>query len=377
VIGSLALGGAEIQLVRLVNGLDRNRFQPSIICISERGVLLDSLEKDVSVAFTPVWAQKTSSRRARSRMLLAAQILIRLAGSIREQRPDIVHSYLPAAYVLGSIAAWLVRVPLIVAGRRAMTQPDHYGTLRWRNLARLANRVIDLHVCNSIAVQRVAAQEEGIKPERTRVVYNGIDLPPLAAPVSLPREWQSVGGHAAMVANLIHYKGHRHVLQAVAQVVKRYPSFLLVLIGDGPERKALTDLVQELGISRNVLFAGRRPDAPRLLGAFDFTVLGSSEEGFPNAVMESMALAVPVVATAVGGLPELVEDGVHGKLVPFGNVGAMAEAMAWMLDHSAERSAMGRRGRERIERCFSTKQMVEATESAYEEFLPKLPLPRA
>lgn len=367
-IGSLALGGAETQLVRLVNGLDRDRYRPSIICMSERGVLMDSLAKDVVVT---VASETESPRRTRSRVLLAARLLVGLARAIRDQRPHVVHSYLPAAYVLGSVAAWSAGVPLIVAGRRGVTLPDLYGTVRWRTLAKQANRVIDVHICNSKAVQRVAVWEEGIKPERTRVVYNGIDLPPSAPPAVLPADWQSRSVRAAMVANLIYYKGHRQVLEAVANVVNRYPSFLLVLMGEGPEREALGDAIQRLTIGGNVVFAGTRPDAPRLLTSFDFTILGSSEEGFPNAVMESMAVGVPVVATAVGGVPELIEDGVHGRLVKFGDVDAMAGAIEWMIEHPGERRLMGDAAMYRIGSEFSTERMVSQTEAVYEEFIRK------
>ena len=140
-------------------------------------------------------------------------------------------------------------------------------------------------------------------------------------------------------------------------------------MGEGPEREALTRLVEELGIGRQVIFAGTRPDAARLLRGFDFTLLGSSEEGFPNALMESMAVGVPVVSTSVGGVPELVEDGVHGRLVRFGDVDAMAGAMTWMIEHPDERREMGERARRHIADEFSTERMVSRTESVYEEFI--------
>jgi glycosyltransferase involved in cell wall biosynthesis len=174
-----------------------------------------------------------------------------------------------------------------------------------------------------------------------------------------------------MVANFIGYKGHRQVLQAVGTVAKRHPSFRLVLIGDGPERPALTNLANELGIVGNVVFGGRHRDAPLLMRAFDFTVLGSFEEGFPNALMESMACGVPVVTTAVGGVTELVEDRVHGRLVPHGDPTAMADAIMWMIEHPHERRLMGERGMRRIADEFSTERMVGATQAVYEELLPR------
>jgi glycosyltransferase involved in cell wall biosynthesis len=172
-----------------------------------------------------------------------------------------------------------------------------------------------------------------------------------------------------MVANFIPYKGHVHVLQAVATVVKERPRFRLVMIGDGPERHALERLAVELGIGQHAVFAGRRRDAAELLTGFEFSILGSSEESLPNALMESMAVAIPVISTRVGGVTELVDDRVHGLLVPFGDVEAMAEAITWMLDHPDERRRMGEAGRGRIAANFSTERMVTQTEAVYEEFL--------
>jgi glycosyltransferase involved in cell wall biosynthesis len=176
-----------------------------------------------------------------------------------------------------------------------------------------------------------------------------------------------------MVANFIAYKGHVHVLQAVARVVQRHPRFRIVFIGDGAERATLERLTADLGLREHVVFAGLRHDAAELMQGFDVSILGSSEESFPNAIMESMAVAVPVVSTRVGGVSELVDDGVHGKLVPYGDVEAMAEAIVWMLDHPDERRRMGRAGRERIGIEFSTERMVAQTEAVYREFLAGRP----
>jgi glycosyltransferase involved in cell wall biosynthesis len=366
VIGSLAVGGAETQLVRLVNGLDRNRFRPSIICMTQGGELEHVLSPDVKVikAMQP----RQPERRGRSRAVLGALLMGSLVREIRQLRPTVVHAYLPAAYVPAGLAAWALRVPLIIAGRRGLTSIKVYGPVRWRLLAELANRAIDVHVCNSNAVRDFAVTHEHLAMKRTRVVYNGIDLPPLERS-ALPREWMSEGGQAVMVANFIAYKGHRQVLEALARVVQQHPSFRLVLIGDGPQREDLLRQVNSLGIADNVVFAGKLVDAAQRICGFDFSVLGSSEEGFPNALMESMACAVPVISTNVGGVPELVDDGTHGRLVPFGDVDAMAGAMLWMIEHPDERRRMGQNARQRIGDEFSTRRMVAQTEAVYDSFL--------
>ena len=365
VIVSLAVGGAEMQLVRLVNGLDRNRFKASLICLSDEAGLQDALASDVAVV-TPTASEGATP--GRGRIADGRRVMSLLLRELRRQKPDIVHAYLPRAYVAAGLAAWRRRVPVIVAGRRGFTSASAYRTVWWRILAGLANRVIDVQICNSNAVREVAVAEEGVKRERTRVIYNGIDLPSLNR-AALPPELASADPQAVMVANFIAYKGHVHVLQAVAKVLQGRARFRLVLIGDGPQRPELERVAAELGLGEHIVFAGRRKDAAELVGAFDFSILGSSEESFPNALMESMAVAVPVISTRVGGVPELVDDRVHGLLVPFGDVAAMAQAITWMLDHPDERHQMGDAGRKRIAADFSTERMVAETEAAYEEFL--------
>ncbi len=364
-IGSLAIGGAETQLVRLANRLDRKRFNPSIVCLWQGGELEESVAADVPVirAMMPVGQRRVPGGRA----VLAVRTLAALVLVLRRQRPDVVHAYLPAAYVLGGLVAWMLRVPIIIASRRGLTSFVTRGSGLW--LAQLANRVIDVQICNSKAVRDWATAKEGLSVARARIIPNGIDVPPLQPAPGLPGTWQSTSAKALMVANLIRYKGHRELLKSVAVVCDRYPSFRLVLIGDGPERTALVDLAQELAITDNVILAGKVRDASELMRGFDFTVLGSSEEGFPNALMESMARAVPVVATAVGGVPELVRDGIDGLLVPYGDTAAMATAILWMIEHPEERRAMGASGRARIAGEFSTERMVSATQSVYEEML--------
>jgi len=368
-IGSLAVGGAEVQLIRLANGLDRSRFAPTIVCLSSGGELEDLIQTDV-----PVIKLNLAGAVARSplgRPFLAMKIFGALMGSFRRVRPDIVHAYLPAAYVVGGLVAWVMRIRVIVAGRRGLTSFDSYGTLRWRVLGRIVNHIIDVQICNSRAVRDWAVAREALPIGRTRVVYNGIDVPQLTDRPQLPSGWAGSGVNLAMVANFIRYKGHREVLMAFARTLEHDPRQKLILIGDGPERAALVELTRELGIESKVVFAGRRRDAAELLPAFDFTILGSSQEGFPNALLESMACGVPAVATAVGGVPELLEDFITGRLVAYGDVRAMADAMAWMTHHQVEREEIGRRARQLVHDRFSTERMVRATEAVYAEFLPQ------
>ena len=220
-------------------------------------------------------------------------------------------------------------------------------------------------------MRQLAVSQEGIPVEKTGVIHNGLDFDVQSAPVGLDPEWE-VGpgdGCAAMVANFHAYKGHLDVLAAVRLVVGRYPRFKLILFGDGAERTAIERYLQEHHLASNVVLAGARLDAANLLSAFDFSVLNSTQESFPNALMESMARGVPVISTRVGGVPELVRDGVDGILVESGNPEQLATAMLELLDDAEKRGAMGEMGRARIQSDFSVRSMITRTEAVYLDLL--------
>jgi glycosyltransferase involved in cell wall biosynthesis len=172
-----------------------------------------------------------------------------------------------------------------------------------------------------------------------------------------------------MVANLIHYKGHAHVLRAFGELLPRYPTLTLLLAGEGPEERRLRDLASALGLGSQVIFLGSHPDVPGLLRASDISLLYSDQEGFSNAILESMAAGLPVVASNVGGNPEAVADGVTGVIVPAAQPQALATALRPLLDNPTLATTMGARGRERAAREFSMPAMIRNLERAYETVL--------
>jgi glycosyltransferase involved in cell wall biosynthesis len=172
-----------------------------------------------------------------------------------------------------------------------------------------------------------------------------------------------------MIANLNSYKRHADVIEATSLIVGRRPRFKLVLFGEGPEQGSIRRLVSERHLERNVVLAGARLDAAELLPGFDLSVLASSKEGFPNVLMESMARGVPVVATRVGGVPELVRDGQDGRLVEVARPDQLAAAILELLDAPDLRRGMGAAGSARVRDLFSAETMVTRTENLYVELL--------
>jgi L-malate glycosyltransferase len=364
-IGSLDVGGAERQLVRLVNALDPERYAPRILTLWAGGPLGAEVRPGIPV--THLNLGPMPPRKQRWRFVAGTGMLLGLHRELRSTRPRILHAYLPTAYMMGALAGRAAGVRVIVAGRRGLASYRTYPQLHWRLIGRLANRIVAMHVCNSEAVRSWVLDQEGLPAARTCVVPNGID-PPGELVRELEPGWRAPV-RIAMIANLIGYKGHDTVLRALGRVVRDHPEVKLVLFGEGPERPALERQRDELGLAENVVFAGRRPDAAQFLPGFDLSLLGSAHEGFPNAIMEAMAYGLPVVATAVGGVPELIEDGVQGRLVPPADPARMASAIAWMIEHPAERARMGAAGRERVTREFGTAAMVRRTQAVYESLV--------
>jgi glycosyltransferase involved in cell wall biosynthesis len=370
IVPGLAMGGAEHQLVRLVNGLHRDGFEPAVVCLTPDArrdrTLLRELAPDVRVRALSVGPEgRLKPLRRVVRILLLAQELARW-------RPHIVHGYLPGGYVMGALAGLLARVPLIIANRMTVSPIHEYRGPSLRFIAGPVNHAIDFHVCDSEAARDVMISTERVDAARTAVIHSATALPdPSRSGVAVPAEWGlgDPGLTAVSLANLRWQKGHGVLIAAVKKVVELHPRFRLVLIGEGPERSRIEALIGDLGLSGNVVLAGGVGKAAGLLAAFHFSVLASVEESLPNALIESMAAAVPVVATKVGGVSEVVRDGVDGLLVPPGEPAALADAMLRLLAEPDLRNRMGASARRRAATCFSLERMVRQTEALYLQLL--------
>ncbi|MBI3780859.1 MAG: glycosyltransferase [candidate division NC10 bacterium] len=368
IIGSLDIGGSEQQLIKLAVGLDRSRFNPVVCCLSKHGALRDELTKH-GVRVEIVSFRGLSFFRHLPRVLLQ---LGRLVLFIKRERPDIIHCILFWAYIIGTYAAKMAGVPIVIASRRGL---GHFKANKPHDLflERLANQMTDLIVANSEAVKEDVIREEKVEPSRIRVIHNGVDLslydvqPETALRTSLgiPERARVIG----VVANLIHYKGHGFFLRACQEIKRKHPATKFLLIGEGPLRGELMALAKGLELESDVLFLGSRPDVPRLLALMDVVVLPSLEEGFPNAVLEAMAARKPVVASRVGGVPEAVVHGETGILVPPKDPAALAEAIRWLLEHPVEAARFGEAGRHRVAERFDLSTMVLQYEVVYERLV--------
>jgi L-malate glycosyltransferase len=361
-LDNFGIGGTELNAVRLAEQLDRSRFRVSVAALQGSGPLVERYAKaGVPVHVFPV-------RRLYG--LSAIREGRRFARFLAEQRVDVVHSHDIYNNLFATIWARVARVPGVIASRRWWHTLNHRGhRLACAVGYRLAHRV--LANCDSVAASLV--RDERISADRVVVVPNFVDasaFEPLAESTrhglldafGVPRDADVVG----VIARLNPIKDHASLIRAIGMLVPRWPRLHLVVVGRGIARDALGRLVTELGLDERVHFVGVQPQEPNLQALFGVSVLPSRSEGFPNAVLEAMAAATPVVATAVGGTREAVVDGETGLLVPPGDTGALATAIESVLSDPARRASMGAAGRERARRYYQATSVVPALEGLYE-----------
>ncbi|MEJ2745652.1 MAG: glycosyltransferase, partial [bacterium] len=268
--------------------------------------------------------------------------------------------------VTAGFAAKIAGVPILVTGRRSL---GHYkdGHFFLRQRENLVCRWTDLAVANSEAVKTDALHRERISSEKMCVVYNGVRFPERSS----SKGWDALLGRridgpvVCLVANFFRYKGHMDFLHAASMVLKRIPNATFLLVGDGRLRSEIEQTIACLGITERVVLTGSRIDADEIMGLSDLVALCSHEEGFPNVLLEAMAAGRPVVATRVGGVPEIVEEGVTGLLVPPRNPERLAEGIASILGDKREAKAMGRRGLDLVRKKFTIEKMVKSYEELY------------
>jgi len=337
-------------MVELIRRLDRSEFETHVACFHRRGALESQVAGHVaSVATFPI--------AGFGRPATLPQWL-RFARWCRHINARIVHTSDLYANIFGLPAAALAGVDVRIGNRRELVTGDKSRSqLACQRLAyATAHRV----VANSTAA---AAQlrREGVPAAKIRTIFNGVDCATFA-PARLPgRAIRRV----ATVANLRPEKGHDTLIAAAALVVGQRPDTEFLVVGGGPLDASLKREVELRGLGAQVQFLGERSDVPALLASSDLFVLPSRSEASPNGVLEAMATGLPVVASRVGGLPELIESGVNGLLVEPDRPAELAAAMLDLIGRPHVAAALGVAAREKAERQYSFDRMVSGFEHLY------------
>jgi glycosyltransferase involved in cell wall biosynthesis len=364
-VTNFKIGGTERQVVNLVQALDRSRFEMRVACLGRHGEFLDAVEERTG----PVAEYRI--HRLYSPDTLRRQAAF--ARDIRRHGIQLVHTYGFYPNVFGIPAARLAGVPVVLASIR--DTGDHLTSGK-RQVQRLCCRMAHRVLVNAEAVrQRLIA--EGFEPRKIVLIRNGIDVArfrrrsdatQLRGELGLPKDVPLV----AMLSRLNQMKGVEYFLEAAAIVLRRFPAARFLLVGDSEPslqaeqyRRGVQAYAADLGLRDRAIFTGFRKDVPELLTEVNISVLPSLSEGLSNAVLEAMAAGVAVVATNVGGTPEIVRDGATGLLVPPRDADALAQAICRLLETPELARRLAEAGRRLVLQQFSLERMTRRVESLY------------
>ena len=369
VIGSLDVGGAETHLFQLLPKLKQKGWGVEVYCIGQRGVLADALEAmDVRVT-----APLLSSRNGASYVYRAIRVLfsfVSLFIFLLWNRPKIVHCFLPKAYLMGGICSILAGTPYKVMSRRSLnTYQLNHPILA--GIEKKLHRHMDIIMGNSKAVMN-QLEQEAVLPAKLRLVYNGVNESRFNDIEDAMATRDSLGISDAslvfvIIANLIPYKGHKYLLDALALIANELPKPWDILIVGRDDGIGLTlkKQAQTNGIANSVHWLGARKDIPSLLKASDIGILSSLEEGFSNAILECMAASLPMVVTNVGGNAEAVDEGVTGFVVTPGDASSMAHALLHLARNESIRKEYALAAQRRVKLHFSLEACVNHYDEVY------------
>ncbi len=306
--------------------------------------------------------------------------LLRLMRYLRRERVGILHTHLFEPSAVGLAAGVLARTPGRVMTRHYSNYHTRIGK-RWHvRVDQLCNRMSHTVIAVSQHTADHIVHEEGAPREKVHVVVNGIDFSRVKVsdqdvPARLRQEWCPDGGHLLVVPGRLHpEKGHTYFFQALPLIRQRLACPVVALVaGAGPFEAAYREEVRSLGCEDSVRFLGFRKDISNVIAAADLVVLPSVAEAFGLVVAEALYLGTPIVATHVGGIPEIVEDGIDGVLVPPADTKALADAIVSLLGDSERRCRLANAGRERARERFSFEKMMRAYEQLYEQLFGACP----
>jgi len=351
-------GGAQEHVFNLVTRMDRARYDVSVVSLSPGSAVrkLQRHDIDVMVIDEPDDAIATGI----------------LAAHLADVRADVVHNHMYRAEIVGTKAA----IALGEAGHRRpwVISTVHSSRIRsaedQEEMRRLTPAINHLIVVSNAIDRKVV--DEGRTEAPRSLIYNGVDLERYdhQEPCCTLREEYGMEPHSqivGVVGRLELEKGHPTLLEAWPHVLRACPDAYLMVVGEGSRYDALQEIARELEIAHRVVFTGRRDDIPAVTAAFDVAVLPSHREAQGLTILEAMALSRPVVASNVGGIPEMIQDGVTGLLVPPQDPPALATAIVRLLRDHQLADMLGRAGHDLVHDRFCVEIMVNAVEDLYDE----------
>jgi sugar transferase (PEP-CTERM/EpsH1 system associated) len=362
---SLDPGGLENVVVNLVNMLSRNRFKPYICCFEPGGILKHRVEDDVEII-----ELKKIHRHEFS-------LCFRLRALFRAKDIHIVHTHNWGTCCDGIIGAKLARIPIVIHQEHG-TFVDTVGAKKRRIIGeRIVLRYVDQVITPSEDLKKKMVKILKLPDESIKVILNGVDMkkfsPSLEKRKKKRKELNISDDEMVVgtVGRLEPVKNQKMLLEVIPDIVMRFPNVKVLLVGDGVLKKELIDIAETLRIKDKVMFLGVRADVPEILTAIDVFILPSLTEGISIAILEAMACGLPVIATDVGGNPEIVIHEHTGMLVPLSKPEALSHALKVLLGDVNIRVKYGDNARKMVEEKLSLQKMVREYEEVYEMLIKK------
>lgn len=362
-VPELKTGGTENQVILLASGLRQRGFDARILCLFQKGMLAAAAESRAvpvtSLDLPYGWNRNT---------------LWRIYSWLKSERPAVFHSFLFGFDFFALAPARLAGVPVTLSARRGRAL-SHWNKKRHRWIEKLGNLFSDQVVANSLEGARWAMANEKISSAKVKTIYNGIEtgrFENLSASAGLRREF-GIPQNAPLigtVANFSPEKGYDILLDAAKDVLKSWPGVWFLFVGGGPLLEVMKKKAAGLNRGNQIIFAGMRQDAVNLLACFDIFALSSILEACPNAILEAMALAKPIVASSTGGIPEeMIEPGREGLLVPSDNPLALSKALLELLQNPAKGCEFGQAAHTKVREKFSFEKMIGQYENLYRSLM--------
>jgi len=318
------------------------------------------------------WQQYGADYKSFPCKALTLKSFFTLYQFLKKEKPDVIDLYGLRMNLLGRVVGKLAGVPVIISGVR---QTEDWRKWYHVMMDRLTSPLVDCYVSNSQAGYRITLEREKVKPEKVKVIYNGVDLKKYDVVVNRKDILKSVGVDdpektVFITPAVIRYeKGHETLVTAIAKYEAMLDNCIFLFAGEGVLRPKIEQMVAGLNLQSKIRFLGRRTDVIVLLKASDVFVLPSYFEGLPRSVAEAMAAGLPVIATAVSGTPELVDNGVTGLLVPPKDYKALGEAMVRLNNDKELARSLGNAGKKKAYENYDVNQVASQMADLYKKIL--------
>jgi len=363
IITDLDIGGAEWMLLRTLRNFKNNRYKHFVISLLPGNSLCKEIEKEGFSVY--------SLNLSKKNFIVS---FIKLIYILKKEKPQIVHNYLFHADISGRLAAKLTGVPIVISSLR-----NEYIGGRWRErLLRMTDFCVDSVTAVSQNVADSHILKGTTKKDKVSVIYNGLEFKinqdNNSKNTSYIRQDMNMGEDIFLlltIANLEPKKGHVFLFDALSLLKEKGHRFKLLVVGYGKEQKKLEGDIVSKDLTDEIILLGKREDVQGFLAAADAFVLPSLWEGLPNALLEAMAAGLPVVATHVGGIPEVVTNNETGLLVEPRNSDALARAIERIMNEEELRRHLAQNAREYVNKNFDIKKTVAKTEELYKKLLGK------